>query len=79
MKLVREQIADGRVLKLIENFLKQGAMEMGEMETEEREKGTPQGGVISPLLANIYLDPLDKKMAQAPPLKRHSRRSSLLF
>ena len=65
MKLVREQIADGRVLKLIESFLKQGAMEMGEMEAEEREKGTPQGGVISPLLANIYLDPLDKKMAQA--------------
>jgi RNA-directed DNA polymerase len=65
MKLVRERIADGRVLKLIENFLKQGAMEMGEMEAEEREKGTPQGGVISPLLANIYLDPMDKKMAQA--------------
>lgn len=65
MKLVRERIADGRVLKMIEAFLKQGAMEMGEMEAEEREKGTPQGGVISPLLANIYLDPLDKKMAQA--------------
>jgi RNA-directed DNA polymerase len=64
MKLVRERIADGRVLKLIESFLKQGAMEMGEMETEEREQGTPQGGVISPLLANIYLDPLDQKMAR---------------
>jgi RNA-directed DNA polymerase len=64
MKLVRERIADGRVLKLIESFLKQGAMEMGELEAEEREQGTPQGGVISPLLANIYLNPLDKKIAR---------------
>lgn len=65
MELVRERVADGRVLKLIESFLKVGAMEMGEIEAEEQEKGTPQGGVISPLLANIYLNPLDWKMNKA--------------
>jgi RNA-directed DNA polymerase len=60
MTLVKEQIADGRVLKIIEGFLKVGVME--EMESQERESGTPQGGVLSPLLANIYLNPLDKLM-----------------
>jgi len=69
MALVRERIADGRVLGLIEGFLKQGVMEDAELakveeETPEDEpQGTPQGGVISPLLANIYLDPLDWLMA----------------
>ena len=69
LTLVRERIADGRVLKLVEAFLKQGVlaqcetMEGYEMkEIEEMEAGTPQGGVISPLLANIYLDPLDWQM-----------------
>ena len=41
MELVRERIADGRVLKLIESFLKTGAMEMGEIEAQEQEAGTP--------------------------------------
>lgn len=59
---VEEHIADGRVLGMIEGFLKAGVMEG--MENWEPEEGTPQGGVISPLLANIYLDPLDKLMAQ---------------
>jgi len=56
MKLVRERIADGRVLKLVEAFLKQGVlaqcetMEGYEMkEIEEMEAGTPQGGVICQL------------------------------
>lgn len=62
MKLVEAHIADGRVLGLIEGFLKAGVMEG--MESWEVEEGTPQGGVISPLLANIYLDPLDKLMVQ---------------
>ena len=63
MELVRERIADGRVLGLIGGFLKQGVMEEGvEAVVEE---GTPQGGVISPLLANIYLDPLDWLMGGA--------------
>jgi RNA-directed DNA polymerase len=64
MKLVRERIADGRVLGLIEGFLKQGVMEGADWQ-EAKEEGTPQGGVISPLLANIYLDPLDWLMAES--------------
>ena len=63
MAQVRERIADGRVLSLIEGFLKQGVIE-GTDWHEAKEEGTPQGGVISPLLANIYLDPLDWLMAQ---------------
>lgn len=61
MALVREHIADGRVLGLIEGFLKQGVIE-GE-NWQEAKDGTPQGGVISPLLANLYLNPLDWLMA----------------
>ena len=61
LSLVRERIADGRVLGLIEGFLKQGVIEGTDW--QEAKEGTPQGGVISPLLANIYLDPLDWLMA----------------
>jgi RNA-directed DNA polymerase len=57
MRLVRNRVADGKVLGLIEAFLKQGVLEEG-IEIEP-EKGSPQGGIVSPLLANIYLDPLD--------------------
>ena len=64
MAQVRERIADGRVLGLIEGFLKQGVME-GTDWHEAKGEGTPQGGVISPLLANIYLDPLDWLMAES--------------
>jgi len=69
MALVRERIADGRVLGLIEGFLKQGVIEATDWQEAKKERphdmqdGTPQGGVISPLLANIYLDPLDWLMA----------------
>jgi len=65
MELVGERIADGRVLALIESFLKQGIMDQaGEMEPEGRVEGTPQGGSLSPLLANIYLNPLDHLMSR---------------
>lgn len=64
MSLVRERIADGRILGLIEGFLKQGVIEGTDWHKAKRE-GTPQGGVISPLLANIYLNPLDWLMAQS--------------
>lgn len=57
MRLVGERIADGKVLTLMRLFLKQGVLDGGEV--SETEAGTPQGGVISPLLANIYLNPLD--------------------
>jgi RNA-directed DNA polymerase len=62
LERVGEKIADSRVLGLIEKFLKQGVMESGKgwLPTPG---GTPQGAVISPLLANIYLDPLDHLMA----------------
>lgn len=62
MALVRDRIADGRVLDLLEKFLKQGVMEEG-ADWSEAGQGTPQGGVISPLLANVYLDPLDWLMS----------------
>lgn len=60
MDKVGEKIADGRVLKLIESFLKSGVM--SEI-VEDSISGTPQGGVISPLLANIYLNDLDWQMS----------------
>jgi RNA-directed DNA polymerase len=58
---VGEKIADSRVLQLIEKFLKQGVMESAK-EWKPTDNGTPQGAVISPLLANIYLNPLDHEM-----------------
>lgn len=62
MDRMRTKIADGRVLDLVERFLKQGVLDgLREWSPEE---GTPQGAVISPLLANIYLDPLDHAMAR---------------
>ena len=63
MELVEEHIADRRVLSLIEALLKRGILE--EMKSWESEEGTPQGGVISPLLANIFLNPLDWLLAGA--------------
>jgi RNA-directed DNA polymerase len=62
MKEVEEQVADGRVLEMIEGYLKQGIMDG--LKEWEAEKGTPQGAVISPLLANIYLSKIDHEMAR---------------
>lgn len=59
---VSEHVADGRVLELIQRFLKQGVMESSKG-WSPTEQGTPQGAVLSPLLANIYLNPLDHLMA----------------
>jgi RNA-directed DNA polymerase len=58
---VKAKVVDGRILGLVESFLKQGVMEehKGWSPTEV---GTPQGGVVSPLLANVYLDALDWKL-----------------
>ena len=60
---VREKVSDSRVLRLLTMFLDQGVMDGLEEWTPE--KGTPQGAVISPLLANIYLNPLDHLVAEA--------------
>ena len=59
---VEEQVADGAVLALIEAYLHQGVLEA--MKWWQPEAGTPQGAVISPLLSNIYLNPLDHLLAQ---------------
>ena len=63
MDLIKAKVADGRVLRLIEMYLKQDVMESAKRWTPNR--GSPQGAVISPLLSNIYLDPLDHEMAEA--------------
>jgi RNA-directed DNA polymerase len=63
MDRLREHIADGRVLDLIEGYLKQQILEDLRLWTPE--KGTPQGAVISPLLSNIYLHAVDKAMKMA--------------
>jgi RNA-directed DNA polymerase len=63
MQALREHISDGKVLELVEHMLKKGVMERAKG-WQPTEKGTPQGAVISPLLANIYLNPLDHLMVQ---------------
>jgi RNA-directed DNA polymerase len=60
MDLVCEQVSDGRVLSWIESILKSGIMNEGVF--EESTEGTPQGGNLSPLLANIYLNHFDRRM-----------------
>jgi len=61
---VAEQISDGALLDLLGKMLRQGVMESGKG-WNPTETGTPQGAVVSPLLANIYLNPLDHLMARA--------------
>ena len=63
MNRLREKIADGALLKLIESFLQAAVMEGLERWTPD--KGAPQGAVLSPLLSNIYLDPLDHLLARS--------------
>jgi RNA-directed DNA polymerase len=61
MQRIETRISDGRVLSLLRSWLEQDIMR--DMERWTPTAGTPQGAVISPLLANIYLHPLDELMA----------------
>jgi RNA-directed DNA polymerase len=61
MAMVSAKVSDGRILSLVEAFLEQGVLD--EQEVIQPERGTPQGAVLSPLLSNIYLDPLDHLIA----------------
>jgi RNA-directed DNA polymerase len=60
MLLIRQRVADGRVLNIIQAILKAGCYAQGERLPTDQ--GTPQGGVISPLLSNILLTPFDREM-----------------
>lgn len=60
VEAVQERVSDGKVLKLIIQMLQSGIMEKGDYAPTL--KGSPQGGVISPLLANIYLNKFDQQM-----------------
>ena len=59
-KAFRRKVADGSILNLIQMFLKSGVMVGNQLEATER--GSPQGGVISPLISNVYLDAFDQEM-----------------
>jgi len=58
MKLIARRVSDGEILRIIRQWLRSGYVEDGKFHNSNR--GTPQGGVISPLLANIYLHPVDR-------------------
>jgi RNA-directed DNA polymerase len=60
MVLLNQQVADGRVLALVESIMKVGYLEGGKVYQTQR--GVPQGGVISPLISNVLLTPFDREM-----------------
>lgn len=60
ISILREQVNEKETLNLVRKFLKAGVMEQGKVEITE--EGVPQGGPVSPILANIYLDKLDKEL-----------------
>lgn len=62
LERVKTKVSDGRVLDLVTAYLEQEVLEG--LESWTPEEGTPQGAVISPLLSNLYLDPLDHHMAK---------------
>ena len=70
MSILREKVLDHRFVRLIENLLKAGYLE--EWRYHDTLSGTPQGGIVSPILANIYLDRLDTFVeSTAPPDVQH--------
>lgn len=62
MGRVEEKVSDGAVIKLLKGYLQQDVMEA--MRRWKPEGGTPQGAIVSPMLSNIYLNPLDHEMEQ---------------
>ena len=79
MRLVQQRIRDKRILSLIWKFLRAEIMEQGT--TRHSMLGTPQGGIVSPLLANIYLHELDRHMeryTELPELERQRRKRQKL-
>jgi len=60
---VAEKVSDRRILRLVEMYLEQGVMD--ELQEWTPETGVPQGAVLSPMLSNIYLNPLDHLLADA--------------
>ena len=76
LKLMRKRIADQRILKLVKAFLKAGLMDHGLF--EKTPTGAPQGGILSPLLSNIYLHQLDlwwwQKFGSLDPSQKAARR-----
>jgi len=76
LEIIRRSIHDGRLLNLLDGLLKAGYME--DWRYNETLSGTPQGGIISPLLANIYLDELDRYVGDTliPAYTRGDRRKS---
>jgi retron-type reverse transcriptase len=72
MEIMEEKVKDGRFLQLTKNLLKAGYME--NWTNYDTNSGTPQGGIISPLLTNIYLDKFDKWVEkELLPRYNHSR------
>lgn len=63
LRLIKERVADGPVVQLLEQYLKAGVMETVK-DWQPTDCGSPQGAVISPLLANVYLTPLDHDVAR---------------
>lgn len=63
LERIADRIADGRVMNMLQQMLQRGVLE--NREWIDSDTGTPQGGVISPLLANVYLNPLDHLMQRA--------------
>jgi len=75
LEILRENIHDNRFIRLVENLLKAGYIEYG-WKYGKTLSGSPQGGIVSPILANIYLDKLDKYVEQTliPEYTRGDRR-----
>ena len=74
LEILRHDIHDGRVIALIAGLLDAGYMK--DMQRHETPGGTPQGGIVSPLLANIYLNELDEFREGAAPSGVHTRRTT---